>query len=825
MKRFKSKVLLVCVLAILLGNAQVSNGSPPANDDRQNAKGVSNETNMAFDTTEATIDGPELCMRSQNIWYCYTATCTGAATVSLCGSSFDTRIAIYNNGCSSTPTSDDILRCNDDFCSRQSEVTFPVTVGNKYLIEVAGFNPNAFGTGIMNITCDGEANPPANDDWYNALPLSDISNLAFFDTTVATFDGPGICMTTPNIWYCYTAPVPYICNVTVSLCGSDFDTMLAIYNGCETGPTLNNLIECNDDACGYQSEITFVATPGSKYLIEVGGYNTDETSGQGTINISSDCDEPPVGPNDECSNATLIGNVTNLPFDTSNATSDGPGHCMTSQNIWYCYTASSTADVTVSLCGSSFDTKLAIYNGCGCDPEPGNMIECNDDFCGRQSEITFAAIAGHKYLIEVGGWTDTNKGPGVLNISVEGEPDPQPWPSNDDCHNAKPISNVTNQSFNTSEATFDGPGHCMTSPNIWYRYTATCTGSATVSLCGSNYDTKLAVYNERDCNPSFSDLIECNDDACGWQSEITFNATAGKQYLIEVGGFGSNTGEGVISISCEGTEPIESDLGDAPDSTNNSGKHMTAYPKGGPSGVRAHYPTVYDDGSSTGPYGPIHLNPLVVAHLGKQITHETEADSGSDQDGINNINPQSNSPDNDKGDDAVIFPVNMPQCRWTTLDYIVNVINPGTNLWVNVWCDWNRDGDWDDDSNTTDSALICTKGLVSEWAVQNQYLFNLPAGLNQLTTPAFLSWHPDNGTKEIWMRITLSEKPWTGGSDPGSRGNGGSGPQEGYEIGETEDYYFMPDTSRTICEDFNGDGVINLADLSLFTGDWLENCP
>jgi len=166
----------------------------------------------------------------------------------------------------------------------------------------------------------------------------------------------------------------------------------------------------------------------------------------------------------------------------------------------------------------------------------------------------------------------------------------------------------------------------------------------------------------------------------------------------------------------------------------------------------------------------------------------------------------------------------MPQCRWTTLDYIVNVINPGTKLWVNVWCDWNRDGDWDDDSNT-DQALICTKGIISEWAVQNQYLFNLPAGLNQLTTPAFLSCQPFISPKEIWMRITLSEQPWTGGSDPGSRGNGGSGPQDGYEIGETEDYYFMPDTSFSICEDFNGDGVINLEDLAAFTTDWLENCP
>ncbi len=366
----------------------------------------------------------------------------------------------------------------------------------------------------------------------------------------------------------------------------------------------------------------------------------------------------------------------------------------------------------------------------------------------------------------------------------------------------------------------------MTSPNIWYIYTATCTGEATVSLCGSGYDTKLAVYNGGGCNPSLSRLIECNDDSCGWQSEVTFDATAGQQYLIEVGGFGDNKGQGLISVSCEGSAPTgQSDLGDAPDSTNNFGRNMTAYPKGGPSGVKAHYPTVFNDGRTTGPFGPKHLNAdRVVAHLGKIITSEDEADTGPDQDITNNIKPTTNTPDNDKGDNSVIFPVNMPKCRWTTLDYIVNVVNPGTNLWVNIWCDWNRDGDWDD-TTITNPSLTCSKGIVSEWAVQNQYLINLPAGLNQITTPAFLSWHPDAGNKQIWMRITLATKPWTGGSSPGLRGNGGSGPQNGWEYGETEDYYFTPDSSFSICEDYNGDGVINLQDLAAFTTDWLENCP
>ncbi len=660
--------------------------------------------------------------------------------------------------------------------------------------------------------------PPANDDYQDAQTVGNVTSLSF-DTTVATFDGPGECVATTsrNIWYCYTATCTGC--ATISLCGSSYDTKLAVYDGCGSAPDASNLLRCNDDSCGHQSELKLTVTAGNDYLIEIGGFRSEY--GAGVLTISCDSGAGPPS-NDDFSNATSIGNVTDLAFDTGCATFDGSGVYITSSNVWFCYTPAVSCNVTVSTEGSSFDTVLAVYGGCNTIPSLGNLINFNDDGpASRQAEVSFPATAGNGYLIEVGGY-NADTGPGLISVSCDSV---IPDGDNDNCSNAEQISDVTNLAFDTSSATFDGPGHCMDGPNIWYIYTATCTGNATVSLCGSSYDTKLAVYEGSGCNPSLNRLIQCNDDSCGRQSEVTFDVTAGQQYLIEVGGFSDDTGEGLMNISCEGIAPVEeSDLGDAPDSTNNYSNNMTAYPKGGPSGVKAHYPTVFNDGSSTAPYGPIHMNALAVAHLGKKVTSEQEADIGPDQDFFNNIRPQNNSPDNDNGDDGIVFPVNMPKCRWSTLDYIVNVINPGTNLWVNIWCDWNRDGDWDDDS-TSDQALVCTKGFVSEWVVQNHYLINLPVGLNQLTSPAFMPWHPDKGIEQIWMRITLSEKPWTGGSAPGVRGNGGSGPQAGYDNGETEDYYFIPDTSFSVCEDFNGDGVINLQDLAAITSEWLDNCP
>ncbi|MHC4702374.1 MAG: GEVED domain-containing protein [Planctomycetota bacterium] len=690
------------------------------------------------------------------------------------------------------------------------------------LILLLSIAQGALGVGVLPVT-----NRPHNDRCDKADSVGDKSNLAF-DTTRATFDGPGHCMVSPNVWYCYTAPCTG--TATISLAGSSFDTKLAVYNGCGCYPDSSDLIECNDDYHAQQSQVTFDVTAGNEYLIEVGGYDA-AAKGQGLISIDCDTDTLPSPPNpwvynDDCSEARSVGEVTDLSFDTDGATFDGPGLCMEGPNIWYRYTASCTDNVTISLLGSSYDTMLAVYDGSGCYPTSSKLIECNDDASsGFHSRITFAASAGRQYLIEIGGF-DSETGEGLLSIACGDDSDPpsDQKAANDDCDNPQSVGDVTGLEFDTRDGTFDGRGLCMTGPNLWYCYTASCTGDVTVSLDGSDYDTMLAVYDGCNCYLASNELIDCDDDSgSGSASEITFSAIAGRRYLIEVGGYGSETGQGVLSISCFGlTTPGESDLGDAPDSSNNFGNSMTAYPKGVFTGPRAHYPTVFDDGSGAGPYGPVHLNSLAVAYLGRNITRESEADSGSDQDGVNNIRPGSNWPDEDGGDDGVVFPLSLPKCGWATFDYDLTVVNPGTDLWVNVWLDFNRDGDWDDTST-------CLGGPAPEWAVQNQFLFNLPAGLSRITTPAFLSSHPKDGPAEIWMRITLSEKPWKGGSNPGQLGNGGSGPYAKYEIGETEDYYFAPEMPAKadcqLCEDFNGDGVIDINDLAAFVAEWLTTCP
>lgn len=214
------------------------------------------------------------------------------------------------------------------------------------------------------------------------------------------------------------------------------------------------------------------------------------------------------------------------------------------------------------------------------------------------------------------------------------------------------------------------------------------------------------------------------------------------------------------------------DLGDAPDSTNHYGTAMTAYT--GPPPVNASYPTVYDPGLGA-PYGPLHRYPYSDAWLGEYVATEKDADLFPDADGWTNIDPPNNYSNRDNYDDGVNpGTINLVHCVQTTVTFVVKVQSLATRTrYVNIWFDWDRDGDWGDTPNC--GAAI---GLAPEWAVQN-YTLTLGPGVHTLITPAFLVYDPLD--RAHWMRITLSEQPRPAGS-------AGEGPLGGYRYGETEDY-------------------------------------
>lgn len=129
-------------------------------------------------------------------------------------------------------------------------------------------------------------------------------------------------------------------------------------------------------------------------------------------------------------------------------------------------------------------------------------------------------------------------------------------PPNDPCEHAIPI--VEGQtSFFTYNATGPGEACSQMGADIWFRYTALCSGNIIISTCGAaNFDTVLAVYSACTCDPvALADsLIKCNDDDishdCGQTSQLLIPIVTGQCYTIRLGGYMGAVGEGTLSIEC-----------------------------------------------------------------------------------------------------------------------------------------------------------------------------------------------------------------------------------------------------------------------------------
>lgn len=294
----------------------------PANDLCRDAIIVT-DGNTNFSTVGAGTDGVEEftsdCFVSayanidHDIWYRYTASCSGELKVNLCNSNYDTKVAVYLGW--NCPASSPPLGCNDDSpngtCAPQSELSVPVQQGSNYMIRVGGY-VNQEGSGVMNLSCSpvvlqgaccntfgsclgtmsqadcdsigGSWNsgqncssfvcpipPPSNDNCASCISLT--TGATYDGTTVGATGNSTVCGTgdTKDVWHCWTATCTG--RVRMSTCGSSFDTTLAVYDACD-----GTQQECNDDGCTAAGQFTrslvqLDVVSGTTYFIRVAGRN------------------------------------------------------------------------------------------------------------------------------------------------------------------------------------------------------------------------------------------------------------------------------------------------------------------------------------------------------------------------------------------------------------------------------------------------------------------------------------------------------------------------------------------------------------------------
>ena len=258
-------------------------------------------------------------------------------------------------------------------------------------------------------------------------------------------------------------------------------------------------------------------------------------------------------PGDSCVNPNLIQLASSdLPYSTADTTCGrGDDYSQTclgeydgGEDILYQLTLTEALCLKISVVADEGATGVAVDSAC---PPDNYCLGYDVDEAGYPVIRKLNLAAGVYYIM-----IDTKPPIGCTAFTLTIEACPPP-PANDACANATPIGDVTDLAFDTTYATHDGDGTCLgsASPNIWYCYTATCSGQATVSSCGSDYITKLAVYDGCACSP-LPPLLGCNGHGCAGSltAELKVPVTGGQPYLIEVGSSYTNYGTGVLTVSC-----------------------------------------------------------------------------------------------------------------------------------------------------------------------------------------------------------------------------------------------------------------------------------
>jgi hypothetical protein len=395
-------------------------------------------------------------------------------TWTTCGDTdFDTQITVRQNNGTCTGA---VLAYNDDACGLQSTATWTATYTGTVRVLVSAYfcasqstcmtlqwsssTPIAPPVGItppvcydMNGNTGGFNNGVGGAAWYSGATTTPSSGTGpqgadanggsgFFFTEASG----GLSNTTYAMTgYFDLSAGGYNLTFDYHMYGTNLGTLSILVNGAtvwtQTGGSANAWISNSVDLSAYTStttEISIVATTGNGWSSDIAIDNvcinntppvisgcTDPASVNynpaATIDDGS-CVYPPA--NDDCANATSFtltcGSSYTDAGSTANANNVGNGPTCTTPastagGVWYQFVGTGS-DVTASLCGSSYDTKVFVYSGtCGSFTCEGG----NDDACGLQSEVTIPTVQGTTYTILVAGF-GSSTGDYTLTVTDNG---------------------------------------------------------------------------------------------------------------------------------------------------------------------------------------------------------------------------------------------------------------------------------------------------------------------------------------------------------------------------------------------------------------------
>jgi subtilisin-like proprotein convertase family protein len=229
---------------------------------------------------------------------------------------------------------------------------------------------------------------------------SQCTNTTAFGSATINLSGTAVTVSTCSFAGEYSTISGAVNGQTLRFTSSVATDFITIHSGSSNGPVV---------ASGVTPLVFANTFTGTLYA----HWNTSAACGsQGTCRTTTvqctSCVPPPPPANDLCAGAININCGQTITGSTAAATADAVGTCTTAlgtaRGVWYTF-AGDGSQTTLSLCGSSYDTKIGVFSG-SCAGL--TCVAGNDDFCGLQSQVTVNTVVGTTYYVLVTGFGTAN---------------------------------------------------------------------------------------------------------------------------------------------------------------------------------------------------------------------------------------------------------------------------------------------------------------------------------------------------------------------------------------------------------------------------------
>lgn len=398
-----------------------------------------------------------------------------------------------------------------DFSSDDPEATMPTrtwAVPGQATTSIGGIVLWRPGTTTVTVTSPGlQATATVvvaapGDAFADALPISGGSGSvggSMLGATREPFEPP-LPGAARSVWVRWTSPVTGA--ATFSSCHPDLSRRAPMIEAF-TGSTLQGLelVPAVSDMCtATQQTTTFPVTAGEIYSIRVS--SDGPRSGDGPFTLSWSTAVAGIA-GDAFEQAIVISGSDGVVDGSNLGAGSQPDEPETveeegaNRTIWYRWTAPSSGRFRFDTCAdASLDTMLAVYTGTNfVDLQ---RVASSDQGCSDQSVVTFLAVAGTTYHVQVDGW-DGEQGPFRLGWR------PAPVPAND----AFATATVLPADVDTAEGTTVGataevgepasceePGCVTTTParhTVWYSWTPSADADWLMTACSSSTEAPVSV--------------------------------------------------------------------------------------------------------------------------------------------------------------------------------------------------------------------------------------------------------------------------------------------------------------------------------------------